>query len=165
LFTGKDRQYAKLANDQILAWTHANLVKIVQYPGVARNVVGTPMPVAILDVILNVYSGPQQDFPHVAKCYRTCTCDTCTDVVQVAECILRDWISLLAFQIKADLSLMSMDEVWNFGRRMYQTNVLCDPEALNWVRQWAWVRGSASQMAAAQLFDEPEDPILKQWFM
>ena len=163
-FTGEDRQRVELANGQILAWTHANLVKIVQYPGVARYTVGVSRPITILDVILKVFPGPQRGFPYVAKCYRNCSCDVCAGIVQVVECVLRDWFSLLSILMDADLSLMSIDEVWNFGRRVYQTDVLCDPEVLNWVRQWAWVRGSASQMAAAQLFNEPEDPVLKHWF-
>jgi len=156
-FTRKDRECVEFVNDQILAWTHFDLMRIVQYLDVVENVVGAPSPMSILDAVLNAFPGPQRDFPRLARCCPNC--GICTeqwrDVIEVAHCILQDWFSALPF-------LLNYSAISNLGRRVYQTGAVLNLESLDWTRQWTWVRGPASQMAAAQLFDEPEDPALKQ---
>ena len=151
-FTRRDRECVEYVNDLILAWTHFDLMRIVQYLDVVENVVGAPSPMTILDAILSAFPGPQRDYPRLARCFPT---EQWRDVIQVAHCILQDWISALP-------SLMDYSAIRNLGRRVYQTSAILNLESLDWTRQWAWVRGPASQMAAAQLFDEPEDPALKQ---
>ena len=161
-FARKDRERVEFINAQILAWTHFDLTRILQYIDKAENIMGSPSPVTILDEILNTLPGPQRNFPRLARCRPNCRICTMQwrDVISLAEYILHDWISSLPSLEGAASELYLLP---NFGRRAFQTGAICDIKSLYWTRQWAWVRGPASRRAAVQLFEEPEDPVLKQW--